>query len=136
MSAIFELQTFNNTNNTDNTTHTMTKKLIPINVEQQNPTWWDNVGASYVPMATHYKLLEFDNGYLLLVRFENPTYSVPIIKDDAGQYHFDRDNIQWLDDEPPTAEQAADIIEKEDTTETLQYLVDNLKPCHYIKENE
>ena len=114
----------------------MAKKLIPINVAQQTAPWWDSLGASYVPMATHYKLLEFDDGKLLLVRFENPTYSVPIINNDAGQYRFDRDNVQWLDDEPPTAEQAADIIEKEDVAETLQYLVDNLKPYHYIKDKE
>lgn len=42
-------------------------------------------------------IYEYDDGQLEFGRETDPRYTVPIIKNDAGEYCFDRANVVWID---------------------------------------
>lgn len=105
--------------------------IIP-NTQSTLSPWWGIPDVKNDIGCRHYYLYEFDDGRLLFACGNEPMYTAPVLKNDAGQYYIDREKIHWLDEEP-TAEDATRIIDEDGTDENLRYLVDNLHPSDYIK---
>lgn len=85
----------------------------------------DDLGAIW----TH--VYEYDDGRLEFGRDTEPRFVVPIILDDAGEYHFDRENVQWIDG-ILFAEERDKLLDQFDNARELGQRVRDLKPVNTI----
>lgn len=76
-------------------------------------------------LGVGYRIIEYTSGALAVERTDPPPcYFAPVVVDEDGTYHFDRDNVEWYDEKPANADE---ILNEYDNPQDLKWLFEEMR---------
>lgn len=107
--------------------------LRPI-LQTSNGTFYKIEEDDVPDVGVFSHLFEYENGRMSLGRDTKPRFAVPVVRDDNGLLHLDRDNVVWVDPEPTDPKERERLLDEYDDPKDLQRRVNELTPAK--KETE